>query len=313
MEKIKLFHAFIAILLLATIGKSQQLPMYGKYVFNSTIINPAQAGSSTCSTVGVLGRRQWVGLDGAPRTYGAYGNFKLPANLGIAAGLYQNNIGKIKELNLKVDVAYHLRLSRTWSLGVGIRAQTYGTNIDLTDFLFSDPSDPMYGRITENKWFFNTGIGILLYNPTIFLGFSAPKILRNKFSHDLPIGQLASELHLFTYGGANISINETLVFTPSFLVKYAHKSPLQTDFNLVFGFNERLDFGAVVRSDFYRGLDAVGMLFGITIGESVHFGYKYEYPMNHLNLVSRQTHEVSLRYKWCARRRHQVASPRYFL
>jgi len=313
MKKINVFFAILAIVLFAFSGKSQQLPMYGQYVFNSTIINPAQAGSSHCSTVGVLGRQQWVGVNGAPRTYAAYANFRLPANLGIAGGLYQDNIGKIKELNLQVDVAYHLRLSRTWNLGVGIRAQTYGTNIDLTDFQFSDPSDPWYGKIIENKLFFNTGIGFLLYNPKIFLGFSAPKILRNRFTDNVTIGELATELHLFSYGGANISVNEYLIFTPSFLLKYAHKSPLQADFNIVFGYNEKLDFGAMVRTDFYRGLDAVGLLLGITFGESVHFGYKYEYPMNHLNLVSRQTHEVSLRYKWCAHRRHQTASPRYFL
>ncbi len=313
MRKIKEFFAVIAVVFLAFNGKTQQLPMYGQYVFNSTIINPAQAGSSHCGVIGVLGRQQWVGMEGAPRTYAAYANIRLPANLGIAGGLYQDNIGKIKELNFQVDVAYHLRLSSTWNLGVGIRAQTYGTSIDLTNFQFSDPSDPWYGAIIENKVFFNTGIGFLLYNPSVFIGFSAPKILRNKFANDVSLGELASELHLFTYGGANLSVNEYLVFTPSFLFKYAHKSPLQADLNLVFGYNETLDFGAMVRSDFYRGLDAVGLLLGITLGQSVHFGYKYEYPMNHLNLVARQTHEVSLRYKWCFRRRHQTASPRYFL
>ncbi len=313
MKKSTVFLAAVATALLTINVGAQQMPMYGQYLFNSTIINPAQAGSSNCSAVGVVGRQQWVGLKGAPRTFAVYGNFRLPANLGLAGGIYQDNIGKIKELNLQVDVAYHLRLTRTMALGVGIRAQTNGTSIDLTDFQFAETSDPWYGKITENKRFFNTGIGLLLYSPSFYIGFSVPKILRNVFAEDATLGRLASELHIFSYGGANLSFNQALVFKPSFLLKYAHKSPLQTDLNMVFGFNERLDFGAMARTDFYRGLDAVGLLFGITIGESIHFGYKYEYPMNHLNLVSRQTHEVSLRYKWCAGRKHKIASPRYFL
>ncbi len=303
----------VASLLLSLDGSGQQLPMYGQYVFNSTILNPAHAGSNSCNQVGLLGRHQWVGIDGAPRTYSAYVNFRIPGNLGLAGGIYQDNIGKIKDLNFQGDIAYQLRISRSWRFGVGLRAQVSSTRVDLTNFNFSDPTDPWYGKDFGNKLLFNTGIGFLFYDSRTFIGLSAPKLLRNKFTDNITVGEFAREFHLFVYGGTTIELSELLLVTPSFMFKHADKSPLQVDFNFVFGYNEVIDFGGVLRSDFDKGLDAVGFIIGLNVAGPLYFGYKYEYPMNDLNLVTRQTHEVSLRYRWCTGSRNRTASPRYFL
>ena len=69
---------------------AQQEPMYSQYFFNNSVINPAQAGASGRNQAGILVRNQWVGIDGAPKTITAYANFRLPKQLGIAAGLYQD-------------------------------------------------------------------------------------------------------------------------------------------------------------------------------------------------------------------------------
>lgn len=312
MKKTLAIIASLASFLLALDGFGQQLPMYGQYIFNSSILNPAQAGSGSCNQVGILGRHQWIGIDGAPRTYSAYANFGLPGNLGIAGGIYQDNIGRIKDLNVQGDIAYHLRLSSKWRLGVGLRAQVSSTRVDLTNFQFVDPTDPWYGKDFGSKLLFNTGVGFLLHDTRSFLGVSVPKLLRNRLTDNITLGDFAREFHLFAYGGTTFDLSDLLALTPSFLFKHADKSPLQFDFNAVLGYNRILDFGVLVRSDLDQGLDAVGFLLGINLGGSFHFGYKFEYPMNDINLVTRQTHEVSLRYKWCTGS-HLTASPRYFL
>jgi type IX secretion system PorP/SprF family membrane protein len=304
--------ASLATLFIAVEGFGQQLPMYGQYIFNSTIINPAQAGSSNCNQMGLLGRHQWVGIDGAPRTYSAYANFRLPGNLGIAGGIYQDNIGRIKDLNIQGDIAYHLNLTSTWRFGVGLRAQISSTKVDLTNFQFVDPTDPWYGKDFGSKLLFNTGVGFLFYDSRTFIGISAPKLLRNKFTDNITVGEFAREFHLFAYGGTTLDLSDLLLVTPSIMLKHAESSPLQVDFNFVFGYNQVIDFGGLIRSDLKTGLDAVGLLLGINLGGPLYFGYKYEYPMNDLNLVTTQVHEVSLRYKWCTGR-HRTASPRYFL
>ncbi|MCK0132662.1 type IX secretion system membrane protein PorP/SprF, partial [Flavobacteriaceae bacterium F08102] len=45
-------------------GYGQQDPQYTQYMYNMNIVNPAYAGSRGTLSIGVLGRTQWVGLDG---------------------------------------------------------------------------------------------------------------------------------------------------------------------------------------------------------------------------------------------------------
>ncbi len=291
----------------------QQLPMYGQYIFNSSILNPAQAGSGGCHQVGLLGRHQWIGIEGAPRTYSAYGNFTLGRNLGLAGGIYQDNVGRIKELNVQGDVSYHVRLRRDLRLGVGLRAQVSNFGVDLTDFEFSDPTDPWYGKDFGGKVLFNVGVGALLHGSRGFFGVSVPKVLRNRFTDNVTVGDFARDFHLFVYGGGTLGLSDVVSLTPSFLFKHSDSAPLQFDFNGVFGYSEVLDFGLLVRTDFHRGLDAIGLLLGLNLGSGLHAGYKYEYPMNDLNMVTMQVHELSLSYRWCSGRGRFTASPRYFL
>ena len=42
----------------------QQDPQYTQYMLNTQVINPALVGSRGVSTIGVLYRSQWLGLDG---------------------------------------------------------------------------------------------------------------------------------------------------------------------------------------------------------------------------------------------------------
>ena len=64
--KLQLIFLLMAVAFLE--ATAQQDPVYGQYIFNSTIINPAQAGVFRQSQWGALYRNQWVGIDGAPIT-----------------------------------------------------------------------------------------------------------------------------------------------------------------------------------------------------------------------------------------------------
>lgn len=45
---------------------SQQDPQFTNYMYNTTVINPAYAGTRDALSVLALYRSQWVGLEGAP-------------------------------------------------------------------------------------------------------------------------------------------------------------------------------------------------------------------------------------------------------
>ena len=62
--------AYILLLsLFATCASGQQLPIYSQYLFNRFLINPAVAGSDGYTSLNLTAREQWVGYDGAPRTF----------------------------------------------------------------------------------------------------------------------------------------------------------------------------------------------------------------------------------------------------
>ncbi|HCQ76363.1 MAG TPA: hypothetical protein DIV44_06090, partial [Leeuwenhoekiella sp.] len=63
--KISLLMVF---LLSYSLGIAQQDPQYTQYMYNPLVINPAYAGNRGVTSILLLHRSQWVGLDGAPST-----------------------------------------------------------------------------------------------------------------------------------------------------------------------------------------------------------------------------------------------------
>lgn len=50
-------------------GFSQQDAQYTQYMYNTMTVNPAYAGSRGQLSLAALYRSQWVGLEGAPKTF----------------------------------------------------------------------------------------------------------------------------------------------------------------------------------------------------------------------------------------------------
>lgn len=293
--------------------QAQQVPMYGQYIFNNSVINPAQAGVRDKNEWGVLGRYQWVGVEGAPTTHTAFFNFRLPSNLGLAVGIYQDNIGPVRDFTLQTDVAYHAQISEQWYLSGGLRLLTSSIKVNLLDLENVDHNDPYFNQNLSSGLHFNVGAGLVAFSEKTFFGVSLPKAQKKGFGDKNREVNTVSR-HLFAYAGHTFDLSQNFVVTPSALFKTSEKAPSQIDLNAIFGYNEIFDFGPMVRSNFTESwMDAVGFLVGIHITENWYFGYMFEYPTNDMNLVTRQTHEVSLRYLWGAKQQIHIRSPRYFL
>lgn len=294
---------------------AQQEPMYGQYIFNNSVLNPAQAGAENVNQWGVLSRFQFIGIDGAPNTNSAYANLQLPRQLGFAAGIYQDKLGIEEHLQLQTDLAYHARLSERWILSAGIRVMASNHEFKFRDLDLHDPDDPFFAENASSGILLNAGAGLLLSSQSSFFGLSMPRV----FEKDLQVydpGDFVfiqkSKRHLFAYAGTNIHMAQSFVFMPSTLFKYADDAPVQLDLNAVFNYKNTLSFGPLVRSNLTEGwLDALGFLVGLRLGDHWFFGYIYEYPTNNLRLATKQTHEVSLRFLW-GTKEDRFRSPRYF-
>ncbi len=314
----KNFKTIIALagLLITSVVYAQQEPMYGQYIFNNSVLNPAQAGAENKSQWGVLSRFQFVGIDGAPNTNTAYVNLKLPRQLGLAVGLYQDKLGIEEHFQLQADLAYHARLTERWRLSAGIRAMASNHNFKFRELEHLQPGDPYFAENISSGILLNAGAGLLLSSQRSFFGIAMPRV----FVKDMQVYDPGDHLffneknrHLFAYAGTNIPLAQSLEFVPSTLFKYADDAPVQLDVNTILVYDDVFSFGPLMRSNLTDGwVDAVGFLIGLRLGENWQFGYVFEYPTNSLNLATKQTHEISLRFLW-GRDRDRFRSPRYFL
>jgi type IX secretion system PorP/SprF family membrane protein len=298
---------------------AQQEPMYGQYIFNNSVINPAQAGAYSANRFGVLARNQWLGIDGAPRTETAHVNLRLPRQLGLAIGIYQDRLGPETGLQFQTDLAYHARITDNLYLSGGIRLIASHLRVNLSDVPNVDPANPYFRENLSSGLMFNTGAGLLAYTSKSFFGIAMPKVFRDQISIRQPgvvDFRKKENLHLFAYAGTNANLSDEILFMPSILYKYVDGAPTQLDLNAVFGYLDILDFGPLLRTNMASQndwLDAVGFLIGIRFLENWYLGYMYEYPLTSLQNATKQTHEISLRFTWDAKSKPQIRSPRYFL
>lgn len=302
----KKYSLLLSALLVSLWMSAQQGPMYGQYIFNKTVINPAHAGADAINQFGILYRHQWVGIEGAPRTSSMFFTTRLPKNMGMAAAIYNDVIGPINDMTLSLDFAGHIQLSERWNASLGLRLNTRMLSANLSELQLDQSGDPNFDAVNTD-FLFNIGAGVLIYSPKAFVGGSIPVLLNQSLElNNQPY--ISFERQLFVYGGYNWTLSEHLKFQPSFLVKAALDAPIQLDLNAIWQYNSKFDFGAMLRS-----IDAVGVALGMNITENWYFGYMYEYPLNELRRITNQTHEISLRYRWESTLRARIHSPRYFL
>ncbi len=118
----------IAILLFALcIGtnlSAQQFPQFSHNMFNMMTINPGFAGSSGEMRATLIGRQQWVGLEGAPNTNlfsidAAINPFGIRSGVGV--NIIQDKIGFNDDFYMNLAYSYRTDVGAgTLGIGVGL-------------------------------------------------------------------------------------------------------------------------------------------------------------------------------------------------
>ena len=116
---------------------SQQDAQYTHYMYNMSIINPGYATSDFNNlNSGLLHRRQWFGLEGAPVTTSLFGHYAANDYNEFGASFFNDNIGNgvVKETKLSIDYAYIVNLDDYHKLGLGIKAGFNMLNLNFDGF-----------------------------------------------------------------------------------------------------------------------------------------------------------------------------------
>jgi type IX secretion system PorP/SprF family membrane protein len=300
----------LVLIIAANASFAQQDPMYTQYFFNTQTINPAYAGTWESLGFMVLGRHQWVGWEGAPRTY----TFSMQApmkNDKVALGLnvISDNIFKEKRFGIWGDYSYKLNLSEETNLRLGLKAGFTNYTNNLLDYeLLPGVNDPMFQGDLENKFVPNFGVGFFLKNPRYFVGFSVPKMLHNEITGDNPnnFSLQADIRHYFLEGGMVFDISEDLKFKPTFMTKATQGAPVQLDLTANFLLAEKFWLGAM-----FRTTDAFGFIAQWIFDNDLRIGYAYGFSTSKLQNYNSGSHEIMVSYE-LRTLKELVVSPRYF-
>ena len=297
------------LLLGCTSVHAQQDPQYTHYMYNTTVINPAYAGSRGAMSIFGLHRSQWVGLDGAPTTNALSIHTPIQnSKLGLGLSFINDRLGVMEENTLSLDVSYTVDLNNTGSkLSFGIKGSANLLNVEYSRLNQYNPNDPLMAENISNEFSPNIGAGVYWHNDRSYLGLSVPNFLENaRFENESVYSSMNQRMHFYFMGGHVFELNPTLKFKPAFLVKAVEGAPLQADITANFLIQDKLTLGAAYRWD-----AAWSALVGYQVSDGLFVGYSYDGETTKLARYNSGSHEVFLRFELFNKYR-RVNSPRFF-
>jgi type IX secretion system PorP/SprF family membrane protein len=292
MKKLNPLHIVFVLLLTSVFSYAQQLPQFSQYMYNTIAINPAYAGSREKMVINLLGRNQWVGIEGAPITQTLSAHTIIPnTNFGVGLSVINDKLAFENTTYVFTDLSYTVNLTDKYRLAFGVKLGASKYSLD--NELLNDPQyngDPFLNNLNF-EWSPNFGAGLYFRSDYFYLGLSIPKII--DYGNRTNIDYVAIDRASYYFnGGYLMRLNNKVQFKPTFLVKYTNGAPMTVDINANFLLNETLWLGA-----FYRFTEAVGVMANLKVNDNLSFGYAYDYLVSDLNPYSSGSHELVLNYE----------------
>ena len=290
MKKISLA---LLISLFAVTSKAQQEQLYTHYDFNTLSINPAYAGSNAKMNLGLLSRRQWTSLPGAPNYNTLTFSNALNNDFAMGVNVKQGTIGSfknaspLKELGISANLAYHKTITQNLRLAVGLKLGYFNYVFDISKLDINQKDDPTFGKTSMNIHAPTTGFGTYLYSDRFFVGFSCPQMLF--LSPDEINYQNVTQYQLS--GGYVIPYNDKANIKITSQVRATKGAPTQMDLNAHYILNDIGSIGAFYRTEGDYGLMLMGK-----IKENIQLFYSWDSKLQPLNQYVRYSHEFGLQY-----------------
>lgn len=300
MKKIK-FIIGVLILLSTMSLFAQQDAQYTQYMYNMNVLNPAYAGSRGVLSIGMLGRTQWVGVEGAPKTATFAMHSPVGERVGLGLSIIHDEIGPVKENNVYADFSYTIFTGEEGRIAFGLKAGA--TFLDVRSLLTVDP-DPL--NIPINQVSPNFGAGMYYYTNKFYVGLSVPNFLETRhLESDAGYVSTASErMHYFLTGGYVFDIGEKLKLKPSTLIKATTGAPISVDLSANLLLNQMFEIGLSYRFD-----DSISGMVGFQVNPDIRIGYAYDYTTSNFEAYNSGSHEIILLFEF---NRRNIKSPRFF-
>ncbi len=272
---------------------AQQPFTFTQYMNNLTPVNPAYSTLDNAANVNVVGRKQWIGINGAPSTFLFNGSIPIPA-LNSTAGLIALNdkFGAENLTEINAFFAKKIQLSATDYLSTSINAGFRNYKVNYSSL---DPQDPQFNTSDVNQTVANLGLGVMLYGSNYYVGVSLPRLtLKN-------IGKSAKEnnyyMNTYYLTGAYLkSLGPDFKIKPAVLVAYSGSNlPAQADISTTLFVKDVVGLGVN-----YRTNNSVAGIFSLYINNNIQFGYSYQFSTGTYALggINNTTQEITLSYRF---------------
>ena len=301
MKKFKLLIGIFVLISSISTVFAQQDPQYTQYMYNMNILNPAYAGSKGVTSIGLLGRTQWVGVDGAPKTATLSINGPVGKNVGLGFSVIHDEIGPVKEDNLYADFSYTLNFSGEDKFAFGIKAGATFLNVREVITVDVDPLNVPVSLIAPNF-----GVGLMYYNDRFYAGLSVPNFIESRYlDKKNGISSTASEkTHYFLTSGYVFDLDENLKLKPSTMLKATPGAPLSIDLSLNLLIQEKVELGLSHRLD-----DSISGMIGFNVNQDLRIGYAYDYTTSNFGEFNSGSHEIMILFDL---NKKKIKSPRFF-
>jgi type IX secretion system PorP/SprF family membrane protein len=275
-------------------------------MFNMSAINPAYVGSRGVVNLNYLGRSQWSGITGAPKTNTiSIDGSNLKGNMGLGVQVYNDQIGVFKRNGLNLMASSRVKISENGILSGGIQLGVLNQRKNYTDVVnIYDKND---AKFQENKSVTDATLGAGVYYNTdnFYAGVSMPNVLNSTDMNSSGI-QKVSIKHLYITAGYVFDLSEDVKIKPSSLMKVVSGAPIEFDFNTNLWLKDMIGLGVS-----YRTGDAIVGMAELQLNKNLRIGYAYDYTFSALKAFTTGSNEVMFRYEF-GKEAKNIKSTRYF-
>ena len=276
----KKFFSLNILLFIFYISSAQQDPQFSLNMFNNLSVNPGYAGSKDAVDLVLLGREQWMGFKGAPKTqvFSIHTPFKLfKAKNGAGLSITNDKIGFETNMGINLAYAYHKDMGQG-DLGIGFDIGLINQSLS-PNWIYpdagSDPAVPVGGK--DKPMIFDVGIGAFYKTDNFYLGISSSHINQPKIKYKDGISNndysFISRHYYISAGYSYQLANPLFEFRPSIFIE-SDQTSSQYSLNGRLIYNKRF-WGGVS----YRVTDATVAMFGIDFLSGLNVAIAYDMPM----------------------------------
>ncbi len=280
-------------------SQSQQLPQYSHFVYNYLQYNPAVTGTAPCLDLKFGFRKQWTGIENSPQTifanaHGKIGGKKKLSNFhGIGALIENDEAGPFAYTSLHLMYAYHMRMSRKYTLSAGLGLGFSQFRINYSDFRMENQSaDPVIVGAINDFIFPKVNFGLWLYRDDRFYGVSVRSIASRGVDGVSSGGKM--QAHWTFANGYAVKLGDDLTFKPALLVNYVAQSKASLEGQGLMEYKEKFGLGIGARSG--HGFSA---LLKVSAIRYVTIAYAFDITANKLRYDGKNAHEIIIGIRAC--------------